>query len=177
MTREKKPKITKRTIPVYLPTIDMKEHWKNKAEEAGLSASKFVIEHVENSLVQEENKDIHDSRAELMEQIKDLKDENAELRKRNNMLDTLVDRLDEEMKRYRAQPFMQDEFYGIREYEEQLINLFKEREKVRKEDIYDLLGIDPMKNSDIVKGINRQLETLERYGVIDDRGKVWIWNG
>lgn len=177
MTHEKKPKITKRTIPVYLPTIDMKERWKAKAEDAGLSASKFVIEHVENSLAQEENKDMHGSRAELMEQIKDLKDENTELRKRNKMLDTLVDRLDEEMKRYRAQPFMRDEFYGIREYEERLINVFKEREKVRKEDIYDLLGIDPMKSSDIVKGINRQLEILERYGVIDDRGKVWIWNG
>ena len=133
MTREKKPRITKRTIPVYLPTIAMKERWKNKAEKAGLSASKFVIEHVENSLAQEENKDMHGSRVELMEQIKDLKDENAELRKRNKMLDTLVERFDEEMKRYRTKPFMQDKFYGIRDYEEQLINLFKERDKIRKE--------------------------------------------
>ncbi|MGC9307172.1 MAG: hypothetical protein ACP5FL_00160 [Thermoplasmatota archaeon] len=177
MTYEKKPRITKRTIPVYLPTIEMKERWKTKAEEVGLSASKFVIEYVENSLMQEENKDIYSSRAELMEQIKDLKDENTELRKRNKMLDTLIGRMDEDMKRYRTKPFMQDEFYGIREYEEQLINIFKERGKVRKEEIYELLDIDPMKNSDIVKGINRQLEMLERYGMIEDKGKVWVWNG
>ncbi|MFO8133022.1 MAG: hypothetical protein R6U10_03690 [Thermoplasmatota archaeon] len=177
MTHEKKPKITKRTIPVYLPTIDMKERWKNKAEEAGLSASKFVIEHVENSLAKEENKDMHGTRAELMEQIKDLKDENTELRKRCKMLDRVVERLDEELKRYRTAPFTDEKFYPIKEYEEDLIQLFKDKGKVRKDDIYNLLDIDPMKSGDIVKGINKQIENLERYGIIDDRGTVWVWNG
>ncbi len=45
----KKKELKKRAIYVYPPS-EMSEKWKNTAKESGESISKFVIEHVENSL-------------------------------------------------------------------------------------------------------------------------------
>ena len=55
--RDKTETIKQRAIYVYLPSIEMAEEWKKRAEKAGISISKFVIEHVENSLRQEEGED------------------------------------------------------------------------------------------------------------------------
>ena len=168
--------IKERAIYVYLPSVEMVEKWKDLAKKSGLSISKFVIEHVENSLNQEgDEKDIYGSRTELIKQIRELKEENAKLRKRNEMLDRVIERLEEENKKYRSLPFLEEIFYGIREYEQNLIKLFKERKELRKGDVLELLGISPMKDPDITKGINKQLENLERYGLIEDKGRVWKW--
>jgi len=167
--------IAKRAIYVYLPSIEEGEKWKNLAEKSGLSISKFVVEHVENSLRQEEDEDIYGSRTRLMKEIRGLKDENIELRKRNEMLERVIEKLDEENKRYRMEPFLNNDFKGIRKYEEGLIKLFKSRTTIKKEDIFELLGINPMKNGDIAKGITKQLENLEHYGLIEDKGKLWKW--
>ena len=167
--------IAKRAIYVYLPSMEEGEKWKNLAEKSGLSISKFVVEHVENSLRQEEDEDIYGSRTKLMKEIRELKDENIELRKRNEMLERVIENLDEENKRYRMQPFLTNDFKGIRKYEEGLIKLFKLRTTIKKEDIFELLGVNPMKNGDIAKGITKQLENLERYGLIEDKGRLWKW--
>ena len=167
--------IMERAILVYLPTKEKKEEWKNLAKKSGLSISKFILEHVENSINQEKDKEMYGPRAELIKQIRELKEENAKLRKRNEMLDRVIERLEEENRKYRTLPFLEEMFYGIREYEQNLIKLFKERKEIRKGDVLELLGINPMKEPDIAKGINKQLENLERYGLIEDKGRVWIW--
>ncbi|HEC95236.1 MAG TPA: hypothetical protein ENI45_04650, partial [Thermoplasmatales archaeon] len=59
--------IKQRAIYVYLPSIETAQRWKEIAEKEGGSISKFVIEHVENSLQQE---DEHIPRAKLLEKIK-----------------------------------------------------------------------------------------------------------
>jgi hypothetical protein len=46
--------LTDRAIYVYLPTVGMADQWKSMADKSKISISKFVIEHVENSLKQEE---------------------------------------------------------------------------------------------------------------------------
>ena len=167
--------IKERAIYVYLPSIEMVQKWKELAEKSGLSISKFVVEHVENSLNQEEDSGIYGSRVELIKQIRELKEENVKLRRRSEMLDRVIERLEEENRKYRSLPFLEEKFYGIREYEQNLIKLFKEKKEIRKGDVLELLGIDPMKEPNTVKGINKQLENLERYGLIEDKGKVWKW--
>ena len=117
--------IKERAIYVYLPSIEMAQKWKELAEKSGLSISKFVVEHVENSLNQEEDSDVYGSRVELIKQIRELREENAKLRKRNEMLDRVIERLEEENRKYRSLPFLEEKFYGIREYEQNLIKLFK----------------------------------------------------
>ena len=42
--------IKERSIYVYLPSHEMVKAWKKRAKKQGASISKFVIEHVENSL-------------------------------------------------------------------------------------------------------------------------------
>ena len=46
--------LTDCAIYVYLPTVGMADQWKSMADKSKISISKFVIEHVENSLKQEE---------------------------------------------------------------------------------------------------------------------------
>jgi hypothetical protein len=48
--------LTNRAIYVYLPTVQMADEWKSLADKAKISISKFVIEHVDNSLNQEKDK-------------------------------------------------------------------------------------------------------------------------
>lgn len=51
----KNKRLTDRAIYVYLPTVEMADGWKLKADKSSISISKFVLEHVENSLKQEED--------------------------------------------------------------------------------------------------------------------------
>ena len=75
--------IKQRTIYVYLPSIEMVGHWKELAESQGVSISKFVISHVENSLRQDEEG--FRSRSNLVE-------ENQKLRERlEGMYDDTID--------------------------------------------------------------------------------------
>ena len=60
--------IKQRAIYVYLPSHDMVEKWKNLAKKSGTSISKFVAEHVENSLRQEED-DNYQTRSSLIQLI------------------------------------------------------------------------------------------------------------
>jgi len=166
--------IKERAIYVYLPSHEMVTKWKDLAAKAGASISKFVIEHVENSLSQEEGKNGFTPRAELLEEIRKLREENAALKKRNKMLDTVIDRLEEEMKIYRTKPFLEEDFSGIREYETELIDLFKEKGEIKKNELLELLGIKSI-NAEISKGLTKQIENLERYGLIKDMGGKWKW--
>ena len=166
--------IKQRSIYVYLPTFDMVDKWKKLADEVGVSISKFVIEHVENSLRQEEGVADYTSRLELIEKNKMLQEENLDLQKRCKMLDTVVERLEKELREYRVKPFVDDDAIGVRQYQGDLINLFKRRGVVRKDEILASLGVDP---SEVVaiKGIRKQISGLEEYGIIKDVGAKWKW--
>ena len=168
--------IKKRSIYVYLPSQKMVSKWKETADKQNLSISKFVIEHVENSLIQEEGEDGYASRVELVEESRRLKEENKELQRKNKILDTVVDRLEEELRSYRIKPFISNDFSGIRDYEKDLIDLFRNKKEIRKENLIDFLNI---KSSDTnsIKGISKQIENLEKYGLLKDLGGKWIWKG
>ena len=178
MTKNKKESktdtIKQRAIYVYLPTQQMIKKWKEKAEKQNTSISKFVIEHVENSLRQEEDEETYTPRVELLQEIKKLKEENKEQRKRNKIMDTVVERLEQELKEYRAKPFIEKDYTGIRKYETELINLFREKREIRKEELLDFLNINTTNNK-IVKAIYAQIENLENYGLIRDLGGKWRW--
>ena len=174
--KSKTDTIKQRAIYVYLPSNKMVEKWKKSAKKQGVSISKFVIEHVENSLRQEEGEENYTTRLDLIRELKKLKDENHELRKNNKMINTIVDRLEEELRNHRTQPFIEEGFMGIRKYEKELIGLFKEKKEIRKEDLLDFLNIKISDNKS-VKGINAQIENLESYGILKDLGGKWRWKG
>lgn len=177
MPRENRGKtetIKERTIYVYLPSLEMVEDWKNKANQAGTSISKFVIDRVEDSVRKEEGEESYVSRLEIIKRLRKAEKELKNLRDENHLLKKLVDNLDNEMKRYRAQPFLEEDFQGKRKFDEELIHLLREGDTYTDEDILSHLGIDGS-DTDLVKAVSRQLEALEKYGLVDFLGRGWRW--
>lgn len=171
--RIKTETIKQRAIYVYLPSEEIVREWKDLAAEAKISISKFVFEHVQNSLAQEKE-DNYVSRAQLIKQIKDLSEESSKLKEENRILRTAYERLDDELKHYRAQPFIEKQYEGIRVYEKELVRILKERKSVNSYELLDLLKIDP-KDTEMVKATYKQLESLQAYGLVEETINGWRW--
>ncbi|NHW88235.1 MAG: hypothetical protein HA490_00995 [Archaeoglobales archaeon] len=62
--RGKTNTIKQRAIYFYLPSVEMAEEWKRRAEKAGVSISRFVIERVEDSIRREEGEEGYLSRTD-----------------------------------------------------------------------------------------------------------------
>jgi predicted transcriptional regulator len=165
--------IKKRAIYVYLPSQKMADDWKNKADKSGNSISKFVIDRVEDSIRKEEQED-YLSRLELIKKLNAADEELKQLQKDNRLLKKLVDNLDNELKRYRAKPFLEDDFRGVRRFNRELIDLLKQGGSYSGEEILSRLGIDSSATN-LVKAINKQLELLENYGLVQYVGRGWKW--
>jgi hypothetical protein len=119
--------IKERSIYVYLPSIEHKKKWEKRAEKLGVSISKFVIEYVENSIRQEEEPQFK-SRGDLWKENNELKQQVQELSRQCRLLDTVVDKLEQELKRYRSKPFLEENFEGVRRYDKELITLLKSKD-------------------------------------------------
>ena len=166
--------IKDRAIYVYLPSLEMVEDWKRRAEKAGVSVSKFVIERVEDSIRREEGEEGYLSRAELVKRLRSAEEELKKLREENRLLKRLVENLDNELKRYRAQPFLQEAFEGIRIFDRDLIELLRKGGSYTQEEILAHLNIEPS-DVELVKAVDKQLEALEAYGLVEYKGRGWRW--
>jgi len=174
--REGKTKtIKQRAIYVYLPSLEMVQEWKMRSEKAGTSISKFVIERVEDSIRREEGEEGYTSRLELIERLRRHEEELKKLREDNRLLRRLVDNLDGELKRYRAQPFLEKDVQGIRSFDRELIQLLRDGELLSDDEILARLNISPT-DTDMVKAISNQLQTLESYGLVEFKGRGWKWS-
>ncbi|MBD3173448.1 hypothetical protein GF326_13375 [Candidatus Bathyarchaeota archaeon] len=167
----KKKELKKRAIYVY-PPVDMSENWKTLAQESGTSISKFVIEHVENSLRQAE--DDYRSRSNVLEENRQLRETLSEKEKRNHHLELLVDKLEEDLRTYRNKLFSDQAYQGKRTYDKQLVTLLRESGAHDTDVILNRLGIKP-NQVESIKVVSKQLENLEAYGLIRKTGKGWIW--
>jgi len=84
--RGKTETIKDRAIYVYLPSLEMVEDWKRRAERAGVSISRFVVERVEESIRREEGEEGYLSRAELVKRLRGAEEELRKLREENRLL-------------------------------------------------------------------------------------------
>jgi len=166
--------IKQRSIYVYLPSVELVKDWKVKAKKSGASVSRFVIEHVTNSLRQEEGKEGYKSRAELMQQIREKDEQIEKLTRENEIVKLALERVENELERYRAAPFLEEDFKGIRRYDRRLIELLKKGEAVDSDHLLRLLKIDP-RDTPLVKAISNQLENLEAYGLVEKTRRGWRW--
>jgi len=173
--RRKTETIKERTVYVYLPSEEFVEEWRRYAEASGKSLSKFVFEIVEDYIRKSEDKGF-ESRLELIKKLRSLEEEVKQLRNENRMLRKLVDNLEKELRRYRAQPFLEPHFEGIRRFDRDLIELLRKGETLSEEEILDRLGVDPSE-TEYVKAISKQLEILEEYGLVEFTGRGWRWRG
>lgn len=173
MSPSKTDTIDDRKINVYLPTIEETEEWKDIAEEKGLSLSKMVYNIVKESLEGIERTE--QSRSDLVQKNEELREELNELRKENQRLKKVLDEYESELEELRGESFLQDEFKGKRQFSKELINLLKDKGKLRYNKIYDHLGIDP--SSDKSESVQNQIKELEEYGLIEHGSKYLRWKG
>ena len=68
-----------RLIYLYLPSQEKRDELKILADKARMPLSKFIVEHVENSLQQEQNKEGYASRVELLDDMRRIQEENKDL--------------------------------------------------------------------------------------------------
>jgi len=176
LRRRKTETIKDRAIYVYLPSLEMAEDWKRRAEKGGVSISKFVIERVEESIRREEGEEGYLSRADLIKKLRDAEEELKKARNENRLLKKLAENLDGELRRYRAQPFLDEAFEGVRRFDKDLVELLRKGGSYTQEQILAHLNIDPT-DSDLVKAVSKQLEGLEGYGLLEYKGRGWKWKG
>jgi hypothetical protein len=166
--------IKDRAIYVYLPSLEMAYDWKHRADKTGASISKFVIERVEDSIRREEGEEGYLTRLELITRLNVAEDELKKIRSENALLKKLIDNLDNELKRYRAKPFLEENFEGVRSLDKWLIDLLREGGSYTDEMILSRLNIEPS-NTDLVKAVSKQLGILEAYGLVEYMGRGWKW--
>jgi len=156
--------------------LEMVEDWKRRAEKAGVSLSRFVYERVEDAIRREEGEEGYLSRLELIKRLRKAEDELKQLRNENSLLRRLVENLDKELKRYRAKPFLDEDYVGVRQFDKDLIELLRGGGTLSDEEILSSLNIDPA-DTNLVKAVSKQLEALEAYGLVEFTGKGWRWKG
>lgn len=162
-----------RYVYIYLPSSEDKARWDNLAKEAGLPLSKFVIEVVEAALAEESD---FKPRGELVKEIGKLRSENKELRDDVKQKKIVLEKYENELKRYRSQVFLDDQFKGVRKYSKSIIDILKKGVTVDSYKLLEELGID-LKDTDLVSAVSTQLEELESYGLVTNTSRGWRWTG
>jgi flagellar motility protein MotE (MotC chaperone) len=170
----KRESIKQRSIYVYLPSLEMVEDWKAKANKGKVSISQFVIEHVTNSITQEEGEEAYKPRAELLQKLREKDEQIEKLTREGEVLKLALERVEGELRRYRAEPFLDEGFRGIRGYDKRLIELLKKGEAVDSDHLLHLLKIDPRETT-LTKAVSKELENLEAYGLVEKTRRGWKW--
>jgi hypothetical protein len=161
-----------RYVYLYLPSTEDKARWDKLAKEAGVPLSKFVIEVVEGALSEESN---FKPRGELVKEIGKLRAENKELKDDLKQKKIVLEKYENELKRYRSNAFIDDKYEGVRKNKE-IVDILKHSGAIDSYKLLTELGIDP-NDSDLVKAVSKQLEELERYGLITSTQRGWKWLG
>lgn len=160
-----------RYVYLYLPSAEDKARWDSLAKEAGVPLSKFVIEVVESALA--ENSDFK-PRGELVKEIGKLRTENKELRDDLKQKKVVIAKYETDLKRYRSEAFLDDQYKGVRKYSKQIIEILRRGVTVDSHKLLEELDIDP-KDSDLVSAASKQLEELEGYGLVANTSRGWRW--
>jgi len=85
-----------------------------------------------------------------------------------------LERVETELRKYHAEPFLEDNFRGVRRYDKRLIELLRKGEVVDSDHLLRLLRIN-LKEIDLVRAVSKQLENLEAYGLVEKTRRGWRW--
>ena len=166
--------IKERRVDVYLDTLERKERWKEVAAEEGESLSKFIQRAVE--YVIEQGGPDYQSLGERSQQIQELEQAVMDLRKELKQKDIVIERLEADLRQYRMQPFTEDGFEGVRQYDEELIDILQSTSRITGTELRQRLDIAPT-DTDQLKALDQQLQQLEAYGLVSSTSKGWRWTG
>jgi hypothetical protein len=165
------PKLKSRYINVYLPSEKVKQEWEEDAKNAGLTLSKFVFEAVEAFRTAKDDV----PRFELANELAETKEEVQKLRSDLKLKNLLLEKLESDFYKARYADFAKvDADEGRRRHDEDLIMILKRGKAVEGFAILTELGIDP-RETEAVKLVNNQLESLRRFGLVEETAEGWRW--
>ena len=162
-----------RYVHVYMPSDADKARWAALAAKAKTPLSKWVIEIVESTMAENEE---FQPRREMVKELESLRNETRSTRDELRQKNIVLERYESELKHFRSQAFLEEDYKGMRRYAGELVEILKGRGSVDSYRLLELLGIDP-RESDLVRAVSRQLEELEGYKLVKTDGRTWKWIG
>lgn len=168
----------RRMIKVYARDLDQHKRWEEAAKNYRASNSRFFREIIDSYIAG----DLTTKRdQEYEKRILDLTNQNKLLAIENNRLQASVDRLHQNLKVVESEltnvkygSFLDKDFSGERELNVKLIELFKDKKRLRNEDITTLLHLDP-NDEKANKIILEQLNILLDYKLIIQHRGGYEW--
>ena len=165
------PGLKARYVDVYLPSENAKLEWEDEAKKAALPLSKFVFEAVEAFRA----KKGENPRYDMVKEQAELKEENLKLRSELKMKTLLLEKLEADLYKVRYANFQEIEIRdGTRRHDEELITVLKCGKTLDGYSILKELSVDP-RDTEAVKLVNNQLESLRRFGLIEETANGWRW--
>ena len=165
------PGLKARYVDVYLPSEAAKREWEEEAKKAGLPLSKFVFEAVEAFRAAKDET----PRSEMVKELAEAKEEAQKLRSELKMKTMLLEKLDADVYKARYASFHEVEMgEGTRRHDHELIKILKRGKALEGYSILQELGIDPGE-TEAVKLVNNQLESLRRFGLVEETANGWRW--
>jgi hypothetical protein len=165
------PGLKARYVDVYLPSEAAKHEWEEEAKKAGLPLSKFVFAAVEAFRAAKDET----PRYEMVKELAEANEENQKLRTELKMKTMLLEKLDADAYKARYASFHEVEMAeGIRRHDQELIKILRRGKVVEGYAILKELGVDPGE-TEAVKLVNNQLESLQRFGLAKETAQGWRW--
>ena len=165
------PGLKARYVDVYLPSENAKLEWEEEAKKAGLPMSKFVFAAVEAFRTAKDET----PRSDMVRELAEAKEESQKLRSELKMKTLLLEKLEADIYKARYSNFQEVEMgEGTRRHDQELINVLKRGKALEGYTILKELNIDPGE-TEAVKLVNNQLESLRRFGLVEEAGNGWRW--
>jgi hypothetical protein len=159
-----------RYTDVYYPSADDKKRWKQMAKERGYTLSKFLYEMAERSLEAEEKA----PRTDMIKELSESKDRIRKLENELRLKALLIEKLETDLYKLRYDEFNDLEREGSRHLDKELINIMKKGRTLPGFEILRELNIDP-RDSEAARLVSNQLESLRRFGLINETPNGWRW--
>ena len=165
------PGLKARYVDVYLPSEAAKQEWEEEAKKAGLPLSKFVFGAVEAFRSAKDET----PRYEMVKELAEAKEEAQKLRAELKMKTMLLEKLEADVYKVRYANFQEIEMgEGTRRHDQELIKILQRGKALEGYTILKELGIDPSE-TEAVKLVNNQLESLQRFGLVEETANGWKW--
>jgi hypothetical protein len=165
------PGLKARYVDVYLPSEEAKQQWEEDAKKASIPLSRFVFEAVEAFRASKNET----PRTDFIRELAGAKEELQKLRSELKMKNLLLEKLEGEVYKARYDSFKEVEIgEGTRRHDEDLIKVLRRGKAVEGYAILKELDIDP-RDTEATKLVNNQLESLRRFGLIEETSNGWKW--
>jgi hypothetical protein len=165
------PGLKARYVDVYLPSEEAKREWEEEAKKAGLPMSKFVFEAVEAFRAAKDET----PKSEIVRELAEAKEETQKLRSELKMKTLLLEKLETDVYKARYANFQEVEMgEGTRRHDQELIKILQRGKALEGYVILKELAIDPGE-TEAVKLVNNQLESLQRFGLVKETAQGWKW--